>query len=245
LRQNWTQIRAHLGALLMLALIGVFSFGVLMFYGLRLTSSVNAALIMAFNPALIVVMSAMLNRERIDWYQLAGLSMGLVGVLVVVSHASLSALLHLHVSNGDLLVGAASICWAAYCVMPKRYAPTLPSLQLSTLSIAFGAVMIVLLASWQAPDLAVLPDAKMLLVLLFLGVFGTAIPYIWWNQGVQKLGPAKAGVFMNLVPVFASLIGVVLGQNLSASQLIGAALVILGVIFTSLKKAPVAAMQTA
>jgi drug/metabolite transporter (DMT)-like permease len=235
LRANWRQIRARLTALLALSLTGVLGFGVLMFYGLRLTSPVNAALIMAFNPAMIAVMSALLNREKIHLQQIAGLLAGLCGVLVVVSHGSLAALLSLRVSSGDLLVGLSSLCWAGYCVLPKRLVPEIPSAQLSTITITIGAAAILLLAAWTAPDLGVMPDGKMLLILLFLGLFGTVIPYLWWNQGVQKLGPAKAGIFMNLVPIFASVVSVLIGQSMSGSQIVGATLVIVGVLLTSIK----------
>lgn len=235
IRSNWQQIKSHAPILLILSLLGVVGFALLMFYGLRLTSPVNAALIMAFNPALILLLSALINRERITRQQLAGLLLGLCGVLVVVSHASLSALIKLSLSTGDGLTGLASLCWAAYCVLPKRYANTLPSAQLSSITILLAALFMLAFTGISATEIPQLPSMKMLAVMLFLSIFGTVIPYLWWNQGVQKIGPAKAGVFMNLVPIFASLIGVALGQQLEGSQLAGAALVIFGVLITSIK----------
>ncbi|MDE2430483.1 MAG: EamA family transporter [Burkholderiales bacterium] len=213
-----------------LALLGVAGFSLLMFYGLRLTDPVNAALIMAFNPAQTTVLSALLNREKIQRAQWLGIFIGLFGVIVVVSHGSLAALLGLHLSTGDLLVALSSLCWAAYCVLPKRFIKDIPSALMSSLTITLAAVVLIALALSNAPDSATVPAPGTLGVLLFLGIFGTALPYFWWNRSVQILGPAKASVFMNLVPLFASLIGVLLGSGLSHSQLVGAALIIGGVL---------------
>jgi drug/metabolite transporter (DMT)-like permease len=235
LRAHSRQIVSQGPILVVLALCGVVGFGVSIFFGLRLTSPVNAALIMAFNPSMIIVFSALINREKITAAQVSGLFLGLTGVLVVVTHGSLNALIHMKMSQGDLLIGLAAVFWTIYCVLPKRYVRNLPSAQLSSTTIILAAAMLIPVAFGFAPDIAILPDWKMTLTLLFLAVFGTVIPYLWWNQGVQKLGPAKAGVFMNLVPIFASLMGLALGQHLLGSQLVGAVLVIMGVLITSVK----------
>jgi drug/metabolite transporter (DMT)-like permease len=66
--------------------------------------------------------------------------------------------------------------------------------------------------------------------LVFLGVFGTAIAFVWFYEGVQAIGPARTAVFINLVPVAAVTLGVLLlGEPLELSMLTGGALVILGV----------------
>jgi drug/metabolite transporter (DMT)-like permease len=67
----------------------------------------------------------------------------------------------------------------------------------------------------------------------------SVLAYLWWNDGVRQVGPAKAAIFMNLVPVFATLIGVVLGQQILLSQLAGAVLVVGGVLYSSTRPAPV------
>ncbi|MFZ6656312.1 DMT family transporter [Undibacterium sp. TJN19] len=237
LRTQWLAIRAHIGILLVLALFGVLGFSLFMFYGLRSTSSVNAALIMAFNPALIVLLNALLNREKIRGFQAAGLVLGLLGVLIVVAHGSLQAVLNLHISHGDMLVSLSSLCWAVYCVLPRRYASQVPSALLSSLTVSMAAVMLMLLAFAEAPDIFVMPHAQTLLAIVFLGLFGTVLPYLWWNRSVQEMGPAKAGVYMNLVPVFASLVGVILGQQMEGSQLVGAVFVVVGVLLTNKRPA--------
>ncbi len=235
LRTHWLAVKSHLAILLLLAVLGVAGFNLFLFYGLRSTSSINAALIMAFNPALIVLLSALLNREKIRGFQLLGLLLGLLGVMIVVSHGSIEALLGLQLSHGDLLVTMSSICWALYSVLQRRFASQVPSALLSSMTVGMAAVMMLVLAVVEAPDVGTMPHTPILLAILFLGLFSTVLPYLWWNRSLQEIGPAKAGVYMNLVPVFASLIGIVMGQQIEGSQFVGAAFVIVGVLLTGKK----------
>ncbi len=243
-REGWPvhTLRRNALPLLVMALVGVLGFNLSLFYGLRLTSAVNGALIMAFNPALTVVLSALLNREPISARQLAGLLLGLAGVFVVVSKGSLHVLAAMSFSTGDLLVLLGSLGWAIYSVIPKRFVRGLSSLQITGSTIAAGAFMMTVFGAAVTPDFVALPSLPLGAAIAFMGVFGSALAYLWWNQGVQAIGAGSAAVFINLVPIFAALIGVLLGEAVTAAQLYGAALVIAGVLCSSARfSVPVAA----
>lgn len=235
IRSHWKQIKEHAVLLLILSVVGVGGFAIFLFYGLNLTSPINASLIIAFNPALIMLLSALFNRERINLQQMTGLLLGIAGVVTVISHASLTALIHLSLSKGDLMIILAILCWSAYSILPKRYLSGIPTVLLTSITVVISALFMFGFTAYTTPQLFHMPGTGMLFVMLFLGLFGTVIPYIWWNQALQTIGPAKAGVFLNLVPIFTSLMGILLGQHLEASQICGAALVIFGVIITSVK----------
>ncbi len=234
---SWPALRRNSLALFAMAAIGVFGFNVTLFYGLRSTSSVNGALIMAFNPALTVALSAALSREPISARQLCGLLLGLGGVCVVVSNGSWQRLTGLSFSKGDLLVLLASLAWAIYSVIPKRFVRGLSPLQITASTVIAGAAMMAAFADVATTDFLSPPPAYAIAAVLFMGLFGSVLAYLWWNQGVQKVGAARTATFINLVPIFAALIGVLLGQSISLAQLAGAALVISGVIFSSVRQA--------
>ncbi|MGE5650470.1 MAG: DMT family transporter, partial [Bacillota bacterium] len=204
-----------------------------LFYGLRLTSAVNGALIMAFNPALTVVLSALINREPIARRQAIGLLLGLIGVIVVVSKGSWHALAAMSFSTGDLLVFLGSLGWAAYSVIPKRFVHGLSTMQVTGSTITGGAALMAAFAAAATPDFLTPPSLPVAAAIAFMGLFGSVLAYLWWNQGIQTLGAASAAVFINLVPIFAALIGLLLGQSISAAQAGGAALVIAGVLCSS------------
>lgn len=234
----WTALRRNALPLLAMSAIGVFGFNISTFYGLRSTSAVNAALIMALNPALTTIMAALIGREAVSARQLSGLLIGIAGVAVVVSKGSWQALAGLSFSRGDLLMLLASLCWACYPVIPKRFVKGMSTMQVTASTVAGGAALMVLFALAAAPDFTAAPSLPLAAGIAFMGVLGTALAYLWWNQGVQALGaPAVAG-FINLVPMSAALIGLLIGEQVSWAQGCGALLVVSGVAYASMRPAP-------
>lgn len=232
MREGWSvaALRRSGFGLLVMSAIGMFGFNVSLFYGLRMTSAVNGALIMGFTPALTAVLSALINREALSRQQLVGMTLGIAGVVVVVSKGSWHALAAMSLSTGDLLVMLASLCFALYPIIPKRFVHDMSALQTTGASIAGGAALIAGLDMMTASDFLVLPPWPVAAGIAFMGLFGTAIAYLWWNQAVQRMGATSVAVFLNLVPIFTALIGVLFGQAISLAQLCGAALVITGVL---------------
>lgn len=241
LQKGWDiqALRRNFWPILVMGVIGVFGFNVALFFGLQHTSSVNAALIMSFYPAMTAILSALLSGEKIQPRQILGFVASLTGVVVIVSHGSLHDLLALSFSTGDLLMFLACACFATYGVIPKRFISNVPSLLLTTSTIAVGALLLAIAAEVAADDLFVMPSVPVATAILAMALFGSVLAYLWWNQSIARIGATRAAMFINLVPVFTTLMGVALGQPLSLAQLVGAALVIAGVITTMAIAKPV------
>lgn len=236
-RMPWAALRRNALPLLAMSAIGVFGFNISTFYGLRSTSAVNAALIMALNPALTTILAALVGRERISGRQVAGLLMGIAGVAVVVSKGSWHALAGLAFSRGDLLILLATLCWACYPVIPKRFITGMSSMQITASTIAGGAALMALFAIGIAPDFTARPTLPLAAGIVFMAVAGTVAAYLWWNQGIHALGAQSTANFVNLVPLFAAFIGLLLGEPLSWAQACGAVLVVSGVLYSSIRPA--------
>lgn len=211
-----------------LGILGVFCFNFAFFTGLQTTSAINGALIMAFSPLLTILLSALFIGGVIQRQHWAGALLGFAGVALVVTgheHA-------LSLATGDLYLMFACFCWSLYNVFCKKYASNVPPLQLSRWSIGAGAAGLVAAALWQEQPVTTLPrlDMGLHLILLYMGLFGSVLAYIFWIRGVQAYGPAKAAMFFNLVPVFTLLVGIALGDYPRPVQLLGMALVIIGVL---------------
>lgn len=235
-REGWqlAAIRRNALVLGIMSAVGVFGFNAGLFFGLQATSAVNGALIVAVAPALTTVLAAWVNRRAPNVGQVFGLVLGMIGVGVVVSHGSWSLLMSLHLSKGDALVLMAALCWSIYSVLPQRFVQGLSPMQVAGSTIIGGAVLMLAFGGVYAPDIAVIPTTGGLAAIGFMAVFGSVLAYLWWNDGVKVVGPAQAAVFMNFVPLFAALIGVLRGEPLVASQMVGAALVIAGVLTSTL-----------
>lgn len=227
-----TALRRNLWPLLVMGIIGVFGFNTALFYGLRLTSPVNGALIMAFNPAITALLSALISGEKISGRQRSGFVVSLIGVIVIVSQGSLHRLLTLSFSTGDILIFIGNLCWAMYTVIPRRFVRDVQPMMITLYTIAIGAVFLAVAAQSVSGDMFIMNTWQLVPAVIAMAFFGSVLAYIWWNQGIARIGASRVSIFINLVPMFTVLIGIALGQMPSSSQLLGAVLVIAGVVIT-------------
>jgi len=142
-------------------------------------------------------------------------------------------------------VNMGALCWAIYTALPQRHVKGLSSVQVAASTVIGGAALMVLFARLTTPDLMQWPSPTVLAAIGFMGLFGSVLAYLWWNDDVKTVGPTQAAICMNFVPLFATLIGLLRGQEVSASQWLGAALVVSGVLVSVLWKRPQPVPQTA
>lgn len=232
-RPDWQGIRRNLPALITMALVGIFGFNVAFFYGLHTTSSINGALIMTLNPTLTVVLATIVMKDAITGRQLLGLVLSMVGIVVVVTGGSWQRLTQLSFAPGDALLIVGNLCWAVYSVMGKRAVKNLSALQTTAVTMLVGAAAITGLAIVVHGETLALPPRNSLAALGIMALFGTVLAYLFWNKGINTIGPARTSVFFDLVPIFTMLIAIGLGQEVILAQWLGAVLVMTGVLFSS------------
>lgn len=245
---DWAGIRSNLLPLAVMALLGIFGFNVAFFYGMQTSSAINGSLIMTLNPTITVILTALVIGDAISWRQVLGLALSMAGVVTVVTGGSWLTFMHLSFARGDVLILIGNLCWAAYSVIGKRFIKSLSPLQTTTSTMLMGATAIVGLATVDHAGSLPVPPATSLYAIAIMALFGTVLAYLWWNNGIRAIGPARTAVFFDLVPIFTMLIAIVLGEQVMLAQWLGAALVITGVLFSSgaldawlMRCAPVAA----
>lgn len=223
---SWRQALRAWPWLLALSVFGLAGYNFLLYAALQFTDAFNASLINAFNPALIVLASVLFLRERLSWAGVVGLLLALVGVLVILSKGSLLTLLGAQHNSGDLLMLGAIVSWTAYTIIGRR-APRLPPITSTALQAFVLVIGLTPVAAVQGIDLP--QSASGLWSVAFIAVFPSLLSYVLWNRALQTIEPAKAGVFLNLITVFAAVLTLLMGQQLALSQVIGGTIVIAGV----------------
>ncbi|TJY63302.1 DMT family transporter [Sinimarinibacterium sp. CAU 1509] len=219
----------HLG---LLGLLGVFGFNYAFFTALQTTSALNAALIMSLSPLLTALLSSWLLRTPLPLRQLAGIGIAFAGVTLVITGGHLSAV---HVAIGDLWMLTACLTWSLYSVLLKRHAAHVPASQQARWSISAGALALIAIALWRDDSVTLIstqsPQAWS--ILLYMALCGTVLAYIFWLHGVHALGPHRAAIAFNLVPVFTLLINLAMGTWPHPEQFAGLVLVLGGVLVAS------------
>ena len=227
--------RRELPWLLALAATGIFAYNALFFAGLRTVPAGRAALIVACIPSVVALFSGLLFKEPFPPLKLAGIALSFGGVGVIVSGGDVAALFAKGLSTGDLCIFGCVAAWAAYTLAGKKAMERIAPYSAVTWSCILGALMLLppALAMGLTRDVAAAPPAAWGLV-AFFGILATGFGFSWYYEGVKALGPTKAGVFINLVPVVAVFLGwLLLGEPLSPTLALGGGLVLGGVWLTN------------
>ncbi len=219
----------HLKAYLTLGVVGVFGFNLFFFLGMETTSAINGALIMALNPLLTAILAYLILQDKPSKQQMIAFPIGVAGVAIVV----LGAGAHLTLSIGDLYICIANVSWALYNVLVRQVMPKNVSGIANTAGImTVGAIALSIAAILQG-DRFVVPTLATGASLAMMAVGGGVLAYLFWNASIAKLGPSKAAIFMNLVPVTSMVIATIERIPPNNAQVLGAILVISAVTFSS------------
>ncbi|MDD2219404.1 MAG: DMT family transporter [Desulfoplanes sp.] len=227
--------KENIQGLVVLGLSGVFCYNFFFFSGLQTVAAGRAALIIASIPVIICLASAVLFKEKLTRKKIIGSLLSLAGVSIVLAKGNPLNLLQAPVSQGDLMILGCVVSWAVYSLAGNRVMRKVNPLEAVTWSCIIGDVLLLPFALYHglAMDIHTAHFVDWA-NLLFLGVVATGLAFTWYYQGIQALGPAKAGIFINLVPVFAVLLGfLILGEPIYISLLLGGTLTITGVWLTN------------
>lgn len=222
----------HWKAYVTLGVVGVFGFNLFFFLGMETSSAINGALIMGLNPLLTAIIGYLILGDRPTTRQLIAFPIGIAGVAIVV----LGAGAQLTVSIGDVYILIANFNWALYNVLVKKSMPKQVSGIASTAGIMTVGAAALSLAAWMHGDSVVVPSMGAGAALLMMSLGGGVLAYLFWNASIARLGPSKAAIFLNLVPVTTMVIAAFAHMPPTHAQLFGAVLVISAVTFSAFSR---------
>lgn len=217
----------------LITLLGVLQVGssTIIVLSVNFTTAINGTLINGSQPALTAIIAWILIRDRVTWGQGLGIIAGLVGVVIIIARADLGALLAVDINRGDGLAILAVLGWAVYATCIPRLPLSLGVATTLFLIIATGSVAAVPVYLYEHFYIRQIPlNGTMLLVTAGLGVFVSVFSIFIWNAGVRAIGPNRASIFLNLIPLSGAFLAVLtLGEQIFAYHYVGAALVCLGI----------------
>ncbi|WP_077959812.1 DMT family transporter [Ensifer adhaerens] len=230
IRRDWDKIRQHWLQLLAYGAIGFTTFNALLYSALKYTSAINAVILQAGIPMLIFLFNFALFRTKASVAQVIGFTVTLIGVLVTAAHGDVTSLLSLEFNFGDALMIGACIVYAGYTVA-LRYKPTM-HWQSFIAAPAFGALLSAIpLLLWEiGTGTAIVPDTTGWIIVLYAAIFPSLMSQVLYVRGVEMIGANRAGLFINAIPVFGTLLSVMLiGETFHLFHLVALLLVLGGI----------------
>jgi len=229
LRKNWWKI-------LILGGFGMGISGATPYIGLRLTTAINAGLLFSVSPVMIMLLSAVMFAETIKRRQLIGVVLAIAGVIVIVSGGDLTRILTFSFNQGDFWLIGSVTSWAIYSVLLKKFHLPIPGVLMLQITAMAGLIWLLpfyIFETWNGQTVALNTDT--LLAITVAALVAGLLAYLTYAWCLRIIGPAQAGLFMYLIPLYsAGLAVLLLGATIENFHLIGGALVLPGVAIATL-----------
>lgn len=227
--------RAQFVTVLLLGATGVFAYNAMFFKGLSLIEAGRASVIIATSPAFIAIGSATLFKERLGWLRSLGVLLSIFGAAVVISRGDLRQILAGGAGLGEVLILGCVLSWTGYSLIGKCVMRGLSPLVAASYSIVAGSIAL-LVAALPAGLGRDVRQATTLdwVAIVYMAIFATVLGFVWFYEGVREIGPTRASLCINFVPVFAVLLAfLLLSEPLTLSLALGAVLVLSGTYLTN------------
>ncbi|MDQ0300015.1 drug/metabolite transporter (DMT)-like permease [Salibacterium salarium] len=243
---GWKQVNAYQAtfkqewkAILALGLTGVAFFNSFIYASLQFTSSTNVAIMEASIPVFTILFSLLFLGERLKGMQWFGVILSMGGAIWVITEGSWEIIRKLAFNQGDVIMLAAVATWVAYSILVKSHMTKFPIYGSLVIMLVIANMVLLPIAAleWGAYGFPNIFQMNHALGLLYLGIFPSLIALVLWNKGVEEVGPSQASIFLNLLPVFVIAGSLLfLGEEITMTQIIGALVVISGVLLTTKRK---------
>lgn len=230
-------LRRHWLAVVVMGLCSVAAYNTLLYMAMHTTTAINATLMGASMPLMILLLGRLWLGDVIRPAQALGILVSACGMLAVVTRGDPGRLLGLALTPGDGLMLLATLAWAIYSVMLRRFALPVPAATQLAAFVIVGLAALTPLALWRgAPVMAA--DGWMWGAILYTGLLASLVAFYFWNRGVAAVGAATAGQYSYLIPLFTALAAIpLLGEMFHWYHALGGGLIFSG-IFLATRRRP-------
>jgi drug/metabolite transporter (DMT)-like permease len=234
--RDWPIIRKNAGVLILIAFVGFSVYNTMAYYGLQYTTAINGLLLQSVGPLFVAMWTFALFGERLTLRQACGIAVSLTGVLVIICHGSLTVLLTIKFNRGDVCFVLALATYGFYAAYLRKR-PAIHPLSFLAVGMGLGAAMLIPGVIWEiASGRTVVFDAESLASFAFVCIFPSLLGYLFLNRGIELIGANRAAPFIHLVPVFGSVLAIVLlGERFELFHAVGYALVFAGITIATRK----------
>ncbi len=223
--------------LLAMAFLGIFLHNCMLFKALQITTASNASLIESVGPSITSVLAFFIIGERLSKIGWLGIFISCFGAIFIVTKGSIEAVLNLDLNIGDVIVVICEAMWSFYVVISWKLSGKLSPLSVTAWTCFIGAAFCIVVGTVTGALEVYAITPYYIGAFLALTLLAGVVAFATWNMAIGKVGASKGGTFVYLIPIFGVVFGVtILGESFSYKEVIGAVIVIIGMIFSAKAK---------
>jgi len=231
-------VKKNLIYLIILGITSVTIFNSIVYYALNFTQVISGVLMISTIPVMIIFISSLLKTDKTNIFQILGVILSFVGVIVIITKADIELIKQLKFNKGDLTMVVAMLSWATYSALLKQKKHELTQLSLLEVIITFGLMFLIPIyfIEMQMGYLIKL-DTPFILTLTYVVLFPGIISFICWIKGIALIGPNRSGIFLHLMPILSAIMAMLLfNEKFMFYHFLGAVFILSGIILSNKKK---------
>tara|TARA_B110001452_G_C15207661_1_gene418931 strand:+ start:389 stop:1288 length:900 start_codon:yes stop_codon:yes gene_type:complete len=235
--QKKDHILENIKLILVLGITSITIFNSIVYYSLNFTQVISGVLMISTIPVMIIFFSWIFKIEKTNIFQILGVVLSLLGVAIIVTKANLDLLINLDFNKGDLWMVVAMFSWAMYSALLKKKKIELS--QASLLEVIISAGLILLLPAYlieMSLGFNLNINLPFILTLSYVVLFPGLASFICWIKGIALIGSNRSGIFLHLMPIFSTVLAILIFKEQFMKFHLFGALFIIGGIFLSSRK---------
>jgi drug/metabolite transporter (DMT)-like permease len=229
-KKNWLLIS-------FMGLITISTFNSVVYFALNHTQVINAVLVLAAIPAATIVLSSFMNIEKTNIFQLLGLLLSIIGIGSIISNGDLQRIISLSFNKGDVWMLVCVITWSLYSTLLKKNKFKLSQFTLIQLMVTAGLLFLIPQLFYEKSiGLEVNFNKAFFIILFYVVVFPAIAAYYCWQKGVEIIGPNRASMFIQLMPLFSAVMAIIIfKEKFELYHFVGAAFIVSGIYLSNKK----------
>ena len=234
---NFPAIKKNWFVISFMGIITISTFNSVVYFALNFTQVINAVLVLAAIPAATIIFSSLMKIEKTNIFQLFGLFLSIIGIGSIISYGDVQNIIKLNFNKGDLWMIVCVISWALYSTLLKKYKFKFSQFTLIQLMVSAGVLFLIPQFFYeQSNNLEVNFNKAFFVILIYVVLFPAIAAYCCWQKGVEIIGPNRASMFIQLMPLFSAIMAIIfLNEKFQLYHLTGAILILSGIYLSNRK----------
>ena len=230
IKKNWFVIS-------FMGVITISTFNSVVYFALNYTQVINAVLVLAAIPAATIIFSSLMKIEKTNIFQLLGLFFSIIGIGSIISNGEIQKIISLSFNKGDLWMLVCVFTWALYSTLLKKHKFQFSQFSLIQLMVSAGILFLIPQFFYEKSiGLEVNFNKAFFIILFYVVVFPAIAAYYCWQRGVEIIGPNRASMFIQLMPLFSAVMAIIIfKEKFEIYHFVGAAFIVSGIYLSNKK----------